>query len=100
MPLACLPVQIAGRNRLWREMVIEGIRQDPEWKNGDYAKEPRAALQISTDFLLIAGSAPLPMQKSLATRDAADKYLDDSMKRITATLDANDFLYAVNASRN
>jgi homoserine O-acetyltransferase len=100
MPLACLPVQIAGRNRLWRKMVIEGILQDPDWKNGDYTVEPRAALQISADFLLIAGSAPLPMQKSLPTRDAADKYLDDSTKRITATLDANDFLYAVSASRN
>jgi homoserine O-acetyltransferase/O-succinyltransferase len=100
MPLACLPVQIAGRNRLWRKMVIDGIRQDPDWKNGDYTTEPRAAFQISTDFLLIAGSAPLPMQKNLATRDAADKYLDDSMQRITATLDANDMLYALSASRN
>ena len=81
-------------------MVIEGIRQDPDWKNGDYTTEPRAALQILADFLLIAGSAPLPMQKSLPTRDSADKYLDDSMKRITATLDANDMLYAVSASRN
>ena len=100
MPLACLPVQIAGRNRLWRKMVIDGIRQDPDWKNGDYTTEPRAALQISTDFLLIAGSAPLPMQKSLPTRDAVDKYLDDSIKRITANLDANDLLYALNSSRN
>jgi homoserine O-acetyltransferase len=100
MPLACLPVQIAGRNRLWRKMVIEGIRQDPDWKNGDYTTEPRAALHTGADFLLIAGSAPLPMQKTLPTRDAADKYLDDSMKRITATLDANDLLYAVSASRN
>jgi homoserine O-acetyltransferase/O-succinyltransferase len=100
MPLACLPVQIAGRNRLWRDMVIEGIRQDPDWKNGDYLAQPRAALQISADFLLIAGSAPLLMQKNLATRDAADKYLDDSMKRIIPTLDANDMLYAVSASRN
>ena len=100
MPLACLPAQIAGRNRLWREMVMEGIRQDPEWKNGDYKTEPRAALQISADFLLIAGSAPLLMQKNLPTRDAADKYLDESMKRITGTLDVNDLLYAVNASRN
>lgn len=100
MPLACLPVQIAGRNRLWRDMVIEGIRQDPDWKNGDYTAEPRAALQISTDFLLIAGSVPLLMQKNLPTRDAADQYLADSTKRITATLDANDFLYAVSASRN
>ena len=100
MPLACLPVQIAGRNRLWRKMVIDGIRQDPDWKNGDYTTEPRAALEISADFLLIAGSAPLPMQKNLPTRDAADKYLDDSVKRITTTLDANDFLSAVSASRN
>jgi homoserine O-acetyltransferase len=100
MPLACLPVQIAGRNRVWREMVIAGIRQDPEWKNGDYNTEPRAALQISADFLVIAGSAPLLMQKNLPTRDAADRYLDESIKRITATLDANDLLYAVNASRN
>jgi homoserine O-acetyltransferase len=100
MPLACLPVQIAGRNRLWREMVMQGIRQDSDWKNGDYKMEPRAALEISADFLIIAGSAPLLMQKNLPTRDAADQYLDESMKRITATLDANDLLYAVNASRN
>jgi len=100
MPLACLPVQIAGRNRLWRMMVIDGVRQDPDWKKGDYTTEPRAELQIGADFLLIAGSAPLLMQKNVPTRDAADKYLDDSMKRITATLDANDFLYAVSASRN
>jgi homoserine O-acetyltransferase len=100
MPLACLPVQIAGRNRTWRKMVIDGIRQDPEWKNGDYVTQPRAGLQISADFLLIAGSAPLHMQEDQPTRDAADKFLDDSMKRITANLDANDFLYAVNSSRN
>ena len=81
MPLACLPVQIAGRNRMWRKMVIDGIRQDPEWKNGDYSAEPRAALEISADFLLIAGSAPLHLQEDLPTRAAADKFLEDSMKR-------------------
>jgi homoserine O-acetyltransferase len=100
MPLACLPVQIAGRNRIWRKMVIDGIRQDPDWKNGDYTTEPRAALQISTDFLLIAGSAPLAMQKDVGTRDAADKFLDDYTKRVAAQLDANDFLYALNSSRS
>ena len=100
MPLACLPVQIAGRNRVWRKMVIDGIRQDPEWKNGDYTTEPRAGLQISADFLIIAGSAPLHMQEDFPARDAADKYLEDSMKRITAGLDANDLLYAVSSSRN
>jgi homoserine O-acetyltransferase len=100
MPLACLPVEIAGRNRLWRKMIIDGIRQDPEWKNGEYTSEPRAALQVSADFLLIAGSAPLHMQQDMPTRDAADKYLEESVKRMTAELDANDFLYAVNASRD
>ncbi len=100
MPLACLPVQIAGRNRIWRKMVIDGIRQDPEWKDGDYATEPRAGLEIGADFLIIAGSAPLLMQKNLPTRQAADQYLADSMKRITANLDANDLLFAVSASRD
>ena len=100
MPLACLPVQIAGRNRVWRDMVIQGIRQDPDWKGGDYTTEPHAAVQISADFLIIAGSAPLVMQKNLPTRDAADKYVDDTVKRTAAGLDANDFLYAVSASRN
>ncbi len=100
MPLACLPVQIAGRNRIWRKMVIDGIRKDPDWKNGDYTVEPRAALQISADFLIIAGSAPLHMQEDLPARDAADKYLADTAARITGSLDANDFLYAVDSSRN
>ena len=100
MPLACLPVQIAGRNRIWRDMVMDGIRHDPDWKNGQYASEPRAALDVAADFLIIAGSAPLLMQKNLPTRDAADKYVEETKKRILTDLDANDMLYAVNASRN
>jgi homoserine O-acetyltransferase len=100
MPLACQPVQIAGRNRIWRKMIIDGIRNDPEWKNGDYAVEPRAALQISSDILLIAGSAPLHMQADLQTRDAADEYLEKYMTRSEKDLDANDLLYAVSASRD
>lgn len=79
---------------------MDGIRQDPDWKNGEYTTEPRAGLQTAADFLIIIGSAPLLMQKNLPTREAADKYLDESMKRVTADLDANDILFAVNASRN
>lgn len=100
MPLACLPVQIAGRNRLWRKMVMDGIRQDPDWNGGEYKEEPRQGVRIALDFLIIAGSAPLPMQKQLPTRDAADKYLEDYFRTRTSGLDANDFLYQVNASRN
>jgi homoserine O-acetyltransferase/O-succinyltransferase len=100
MPLACQPAQIAGRNRIWRKMTIEAIRNDPEWKGGEYSTEPQQALRTVLDFLLIAGSAPLYMQKTLPTRDAADKYLDDYFKARLGGLDANDFLYQVNASRN
>jgi homoserine O-acetyltransferase len=100
MPMACLPVQIAGRNRLWRKMVMDAIRNDPEWKGGDYVAEPRQSLRAALDLLLIAGSAPLPMQKNLPTRDAADKYLDGYSKSRLGELDANDLLYQVNASRN
>ena len=100
MPLACQPVQIAGRNRVWRKMVMDAIRNDPEWKGGEYSDEPRQALRTALDLLLIASSAPLYMQKTLPTRDAADKYLDDYFKTRVTGLDVNDLLYAVNASRN
>ena len=100
MPLACLPVQIAGRNRVWRKTVMDAIREDPEWKSGEYATEPRQGLRTALDLLLIAGSAPLPMQKSYPTRDAADKYLDEYFATRLPAMDANDLLYAVNASRN
>ena len=100
MPLACLPVQIAGRNRIWRKMVMDAIRNDPEWKSGEYSAEPQQALRTALDLLLIAGSAPLYVQKTYPTRDAADEGLEDYFKARSAALDANDLLYAVTASRN
>src|SRR5260370_15407448 len=100
MPLACQPLQIAGRNRIWRKMVMEAIRNDPEWKGGEYAAEPQQGLRTALDLLLIAGSAPLYMQKALPTRDTADKYLHDYFKTRMTGLDANDLWYAVNASRS
>jgi homoserine O-acetyltransferase/O-succinyltransferase len=100
MPMACLPVQIAGRNRVWRKMLMDGIRNDPEWKGGDYATEPAQGLRTALDLLLIAGSAPMLMQKNSPTRDDADKYLDKYFHDRMPGLDANDLLYQVNASRN
>lgn len=99
MPLACLPVQIAGRNRVWRDMVMNAIREDPAWNGGDYKDEPKEGLRTAEDLLVIAGSAPLFMQKRLPTRDDADKYAQN-VEKSAATLDANDLLYQVNASRN
>jgi len=100
MPLACLPVQIAGRNRLWRDLIMDAIRSDPKWMNGDYPAEPTEALRTAAGLLLIAGSAPIQMQRSLPTRDAADEFLQKYMPRELDDLDANDLLYQVNASRD
>jgi homoserine O-acetyltransferase/O-succinyltransferase len=99
MPMACLPVQIAGRNRVWRKMLMDAIRKDPAWNGGEYKEEPKEGLRTAEDNLVVAGSAPLVMQKTMPTRDAADNYVDDAEKR-ASTLDANDLLYQVNASRN
>jgi homoserine O-acetyltransferase len=100
MPLACLPVEIAGRNRLWRKMAMEAIKGDPDWKGGEYAVEPQQGLRSWINILTIAGSAPLQMQKTLPTRDAADKYLADAYETRMKDLDANDVLYQLDASRN
>jgi homoserine O-acetyltransferase len=100
MPLACLPVQIAGRNRMWRKMTMDAIRNDPAWSGGDYQSEPLAGLRAAADLLVVAGSAPLLMQKNWPTRDAADAYVADTIGKDLATLDANDLLFQVDASRN
>jgi len=100
MPLACLPMQIAGRNRLWRAMIADAITSDPAWKDGDYKDEPLAALRTASDILTIAGGAPIVMQKTMPTRDDADRALQTRLKKDLATLDANDLLYQVSSSRN
>jgi homoserine O-acetyltransferase len=99
-PFACLPVELAGRNRLWRYMAMQIIRDDPAWKNGDYTTEPVEGLRGANDLILIAGSAPLQMQKNLPTRAAAEAYADRTLNKAIADTDANNFLYYVNASRN
>lgn len=99
-PFACLPVELAGRNRMWRYMAMQMIRKDPAWKNGDYTTEPIEGLRGANDLILIAGSAPLLMQKNYPTRALAEAYVDRTLDRLIAHTDANDFLYYVDASRN
>ncbi len=99
VPLACVPAQIAGRNRMLRKMVIDDIREDPEWKNGDYAAQPRG-LAAAVQVLLFMISSPLRWQKAAPTRDDADRFLAEQMRSRGARADANDFLYAFEASRD
>src|SRR6266566_3671757 len=99
MPLASNPVEIAGRNRVWRRMAMDAIRDDPEWLGGEYKTQPVRALVSAENLLLLAGSAPLFWQKQAPTRDAADKFYADRLKAAVARLDANDLLYQLDASR-
>lgn len=98
MPLACQPTAIVGRNRLWRAMLMDGIRSDPAWNGGDYAEQPQQGLRTAVDMLLLAGGAAMPMQQDLATRDAVDGWLKTQQDRRIPALDANDLWYQVNAS--
>jgi homoserine O-acetyltransferase/O-succinyltransferase len=99
-PFACLPVQIAGRNRMMRYMAIEAIKQDPAWMEGEYKTEPVQGLRDANEMLLIMGSSPLQMQKQAPTRDAAEAYVDKALARTVAATDANDLIFYANASRN
>jgi homoserine O-acetyltransferase len=100
MPLACLPVPIAGRNRVWRDLLIDAIRSDPDWRQGEYRTQPVGALRTAAGLLLVAGSAPIQMQLALPTPDAADQFVQKYMERELQDLDANDLLYQVSASRD
>jgi homoserine O-acetyltransferase/O-succinyltransferase len=99
-PFACLPVELAGRNRMWRYMAMQMIRNDPAWKNGDYTTEPVEGLRGANALILIAGSAPLQLQKDFPTRAAAERAADRGLDSLMARTDANNFLYYVEASRN
>ncbi|MDX6575106.1 MAG: homoserine O-acetyltransferase/O-succinyltransferase [Blastocatellia bacterium] len=99
MPLASNPVEIAGRNRVWRRMAMDAIRDDPEWLGGEYKTQPMRALVAAENLLLLAGSAPLFWQKQAPTREAGDKFYADRLKAAVARLDANDLLYQLDSSR-
>lgn len=100
MPLASLPVEIAGRNRFFRRMILDPIRNDPDWQNGEYKTQPIRGLTTAIYTLIMMGSAPLQMQKQAPSKDAADKLFDSQIKSRLATTDANDLLYQVDASRD
>jgi len=97
MPLASLPTQISGRNRVWRRMIIDAIRTDPEWQNGDYITQPHG-LSLAAETLFFMSSNPLQRQKEAPTLADADHALDAYLRNALKTLDANDVLYALEAS--
>lgn len=99
MPLASLPTQISGRNRVWRRIVIDAIRNDPEWREGNYSTQP-PGLRIAEGLLFFMGSNPSLRQQQMPTLAASDAALDAAIATSLKTADANDVLYQVAASHD
>jgi homoserine O-acetyltransferase len=102
MPLASLPTQISGRNRAWRRIIIDAIRNDPAWNGGEYpaaAGQP-PSLQTAAEMLWFMSSNPVLRQKEAPTLAKTDEVLDKFVADYMKTADANDVLYAVEASHD
>lgn len=99
LPLASLPAQISGRNRAWRRMVIDAIRHDPEWRGGEYSTQPQS-LRTAIQMLWLMSSNPVLRQKESPTFAKTDEALDKFVAEYLKTGDANDMLYALEASRD
>jgi homoserine O-acetyltransferase/O-succinyltransferase len=99
MPLASMPIEIAGRNRIMRKMIMNAIRNDPAWQNGEYTTQPKQGMTAAQNILLLMGSAPLQWHKQAPTRDAADKFYEERVNSAVVRTDANDMLYYFDSSR-
>jgi homoserine O-acetyltransferase len=99
VPLACAPTQIAGRNRMMRTMIMDFIRDDPGYKSGDYIAQP-AGLRPAMGMLFVLTSAPKVQQRQAPTRPQADSAIRAYLDNAVRTHDANDVVYAFDASRD
>jgi len=99
MPLASLPTQISGRNRAWRRVVIDAIRNDPAWNGGEYNTQP-PSLRTAAEMLWFMSGNPVLRQKDAPTLAKTDEVLDKFVGQIVTTDDANDVLYALEASHD
>jgi homoserine O-acetyltransferase/O-succinyltransferase len=99
VPLACAPTQIAGRNRMMRTMIMDFIRNDPEYHDGNYTAQP-AGLRQAMGMLFVLTSAPKVQRRQAPTRDEADSAIRAYIEKNAASRDANDVIYQFDASRN
>ena len=100
VPLACLPTQIAGRNRMLRRLALDAVRLDPGYRDGEYGDRQPAGLRGALEVLFFLTSSPRQLQRLYPTRDSADAAITRWMDRELRATDANDFVYAFGASRD
>ncbi|WP_076998136.1 alpha/beta fold hydrolase [Variovorax sp. KK3] len=99
VPLASLPAPMSGRNWLLRRLVIDAIRNDPDWRDGHYDMQPRSARAAREFFDLATNGGTLALQKAAPTRGEADRWLA-ARREATVPFDANDLLYQFQAARS
>jgi homoserine O-acetyltransferase len=99
LPLASLPGQISGRNRVWRKTLIDAIRNDPAWNGGNYATQP-PSLRTAASIIFFMGSNATLRQEQMPTLAKADEVLDAYLASTLPNLDANDLLYQIGASQD
>jgi len=99
MPLASLPTQISGRNRVWRRIVIDSIRGAPDWQDGNYTQQPYG-LKLAAETLYFMGSNPAIQARKFPTLESMDAELNSYVASFSTNHDANDVLYAVASSRD
>jgi homoserine O-acetyltransferase len=99
VPMASQPSEMSSRNWMMRRLIIDAVRNDPEWNNGNYTTQPRALKAANVFYGIATNGGTLAYQMMAPTREKADKLLDD---RLTApfTADANDTLYQWDSSRD
>jgi homoserine O-acetyltransferase len=99
VPMASLPTEMASRNWMMRRLIVDSIRNDPEWMGGNYTKQPKSAQFASVFYAIATNGGNFGHFKAAPTREKADQVLD---QRLAAkfTADANDVLYQWDSSRD
>jgi len=99
VPMASLPIEMSSRNWMTRRLIVDSIRNDPEWMNGHYTKQPRSAQFASVFYAIATNGGNQALYKAAPTREKADQLLDTRLKAPFAG-DANDVLYQWDSSRD
>ena len=99
VPMASQPTEMSSRNWMMRRLIIDSVRNDPDWKDGNYETQPRAFRTAAVFFGIATNGGTLAYQKLAPTRELADKLLDQRLAALT-TADANDYLYQWDSSRD
>ena len=100
VPMASMPIAMSGRNWMMRRLIVDSIRQDPDWHDGDYTVQPKSAKFAFTFFNIAMSGGTRALQKAAPTSAGADALVDQRLSASAAAQDANDMLYQWDSSRD